>query len=134
MTAALSDRSITKAIQQIEANGKAWSEMNNRVQNDTRYRMLMAVSLALTDAPVNSAASLFAACSSSAYWRGKRAGDLAIAREGQIKRKPGYTRAWLKRAAEHRRAERMYQVSEHMSAGADAIAGALIAQYMQAAE
>lgn len=135
MTAPLSDdRSVTKALQQIEANGKAWSEMNNRVQNDTRYRVLMAYSLALDDADLRSAGHVMASLGSSQHHRAKRAAYLAIAREGQIKRLPGYTRAWLIRASERRKYEvgaRLPLSIEHATAD---FCNALMAPYMQAAE
>lgn len=140
MTTPLSDHPLVlAALQQIDANGKAFAAMRNRVQNDTRYRMLMAMSLALTDQPISrdgfgGAAQMMNSITSSAYWRGKRAGALALVREGQIKSLPGYSSTWLRKAVQYRCTERMYRVPEHMSAGADAINAALMAPYGIAAE
>lgn len=97
--------SMQAALQHIEDNGKAFAAMRNRVQNDPRYRILMALSLALDDAELLSAAHVMASLNSSRHYRSRRAGFLAIAREGQIKKLPGYTQAWLDKAAACRRWE-----------------------------
>lgn len=135
MSAMSESPAMIAALQQIEANGKAWSEMNNRVQNDTRYRVLMAYSLALDDADLRSAGHVMASLGSSQHHRAKRAAYLATAREGQIKGLPGYTQAWLKRAADRRRVEVSFRAPEQQLAGVAAdLCAALWAPYQAAAE
>lgn len=97
--------SMQAALQHIEDNGKAFAAMRNRVQNDPRYRILMAYSLALDDAELLSAAHVMASLTSSRHYRSKRAGFLAEVRAGQVRGQPGYTQVWLDKAAACRRWE-----------------------------
>ncbi len=116
MTTFTDSPAMLAALAKIEADGKAFAAMRNRVQADPRYARLTAYSKSLeqeiTGSGWDGLDQLVGQCTSSQYWRSKRAGDLAQARKGQVKGMPGYAKFWLREAARHRKTELMYRAAE----------------------
>lgn len=107
---------LTDALAKIEAHSREQTVMRNKVEADARYIALRSYAKSL-EQPITrngweGGVQMVGSLMSSQYWRAKRAAELAIVRQGQIKRLPGYAKAWLRRAAEHRKTEHMYRATE----------------------
>jgi hypothetical protein len=128
---------IQSALDKIEADSRAWVAMRDKVQSDPRYIALTTYSKSL-EQPINrngweGHGQMVDQLMSSRHWRAKRAAELATVREGQIKGLPGYAKAWLRRAAEHRKTEHLYRSTERrpvsLEVATDAFCAMLSAPY-----
>ena len=137
---------LQAAIAKIEANGREWAAMREKVQSDPRYVALTSYAKSL-ERPITrngweGHGQMIDQLMSPQYWRAKRAAELAVVREGQIKGLPGYSKAFLRRAAEHRKTEHMYRAGARrpvsLEGATDAFCGMLAdmrsAPVMEAAE
>lgn len=128
---------MQEALAKIEANGRAWADMRDKVQADPCHMALVAYAKSL-ERPITRSGweghgQMIDLLTSSRYWRAKRAVALAAVREGQIRGLPGYSKAWLRRAAGFRVTEMMHRATERrpvtLEAATDAFCAMLSAPY-----
>lgn len=114
---------LQAAIAKIEANGREWADMRDKAQSDPRHIALTRYAKSL-EHPIDrhgqaGFAQMMTHLMSSWHFRAMRAADLAAVREGQIKGLPGFSKAFLKKAAQHRRDEHHFRATEPRSVTLD---------------
>ena len=127
-----------RAIAQMEAASAERTALLARVEADKRYAALSEyVAIFAPTMPgygVAGFADIVRDCTSSRYWRTKRAEALSLARKHQVMGNRAVAKIWLGKAAVHRLTEKAYRNAERRAEYVSLFATAVGAPALVAAE